>query len=48
MATSEVAQCLRATLSPDTNTRVAAELSLSELFTRSGALYRLVQKIMSS
>jgi hypothetical protein len=37
MATSEVAQCLAATLSPEANTRIAAELKLSELFTRPGA-----------
>ncbi|KAH9486456.1 Importin-9 [Psilocybe cubensis] len=37
MATSEIAQTLSGTLSPDTNTRIAAELSLAELFTRSGA-----------
>lgn len=36
MATSEIAQCLSGTLSPDTNTRIAAELSLAELFTRPG------------
>ncbi|PPQ86958.1 hypothetical protein CVT25_009780 [Psilocybe cyanescens] len=35
MATSEIAQCLSGTLSPDTNTRIAAELNLAELFTRS-------------
>ena len=36
MATSEVVQCLVATLSPETSTRIAAELKLSELFTRPG------------
>ncbi|EMD32596.1 hypothetical protein CERSUDRAFT_161550 [Gelatoporia subvermispora B] len=32
MASSEIAQCLSATLSSDNNTRIAAELKLSELF----------------
>ena len=37
MATSEVAQCLTATLSPDPNTRISAELKLAEYFTQTGA-----------
>jgi len=37
MSTSEVVECLAATLNPDTNTRIAAELKLSEWFTRQGA-----------
>ena len=31
---SQIADVLKATLNPDTNTRVAAELSLAELFTQ--------------
>lgn len=37
MATSEIAQCLTATLSPDPNTRISAELKLAEYFTQTGA-----------
>ena len=37
MATSEIAQCLTATLNPDPNTRISAELKLAEYFTETGA-----------
>ncbi|KAF8963883.1 armadillo-type protein [Flammula alnicola] len=47
MATSEIAQCLTATLSPDTNTRIAAELSLAELFTRPDVGISLSHLILS-
>lgn len=36
MASSEIAQCLSATLSPDTNTRIAAELKLGGLLNAPG------------
>lgn len=39
MASSEIVQCLTAALSPETSTRVTAELKLSTLFTRPGALF---------
>ena len=37
MATSDIAQCLTATLSPDPNARISAELKLAEYFTDTGA-----------
>lgn len=37
MTTSDIAQCLSATLSPDPNTRISAELKLAEYFTETGA-----------
>lgn len=37
MSTAEVAECLTATLSPDPNVRINAELKLSGWFTRPGA-----------
>jgi hypothetical protein len=37
MTTSDIAQCLTATLSPDPNTRISAELKLAEYFTETGA-----------
>lgn len=37
MTTSEIAQCLTATLSPDPNMRISAELKLAESFARTGA-----------
>jgi len=37
MAASDIAQCLAATLSSDTSTRISAELALSEILTRPGA-----------
>lgn len=37
MAELELIQCLSSTLSPDTNTRIAAELRLSELLKSSDA-----------
>jgi len=37
MTASEVLQCLTATLSPEKNTRITAELKLNQLFTRPGA-----------
>ncbi|KAI0721417.1 ARM repeat-containing protein [Cerioporus squamosus] len=40
MASSEIAQCLSATLSPDTNTRISAELKLGQLLNAPGS-YRL-------
>ncbi|KAF8167572.1 armadillo-type protein [Crassisporium funariophilum] len=48
MATSEVAQYLTATLSPDTNTRIAAELGLAEYFTRPDAGLSLAHIILSN
>jgi len=36
MSVADVAQVLAATLSPDTNTRVSAELKLAEYFTYPG------------
>lgn len=38
MASSEIAQCLTATLSSDTNTRISAELKLSEILRAPGSL----------
>lgn len=37
MAAPEVLQCLMATLSPEKNARITAELKLNQLFTRPGA-----------
>ncbi|CAA7265862.1 unnamed protein product [Cyclocybe aegerita] len=39
MTTAKIAECLTATLNPDTNTRIAAELKLGEWFTRPGASF---------
>ncbi|KDR85511.1 hypothetical protein GALMADRAFT_52743 [Galerina marginata CBS 339.88] len=46
MTASEIAQCLSATLSSDTNTRIAAELSLAERFTPDVAI-SLSQLVLS-
>jgi hypothetical protein len=34
---SQITECLAATLSPDTNTRISAELRLAELFASPGS-----------
>ncbi|KAI0756104.1 ARM repeat-containing protein [Daedaleopsis nitida] len=41
MASSEIAQCLSATLSADPNTRISAELQLSKLLTTPGSYFSL-------
>ncbi|KAI0354778.1 ARM repeat-containing protein [Trametes cingulata] len=48
MASSEIAQCLSATLSPDTNTRISAELKLSSLLNTPEAGLALSQLILAS
>ncbi|KAF5352862.1 hypothetical protein D9756_006082 [Leucocoprinus leucothites] len=45
-STSEIAQILSTTLSPDTNTRVAAELKLAESFTNTNAGLALAQIVL--
>ena len=39
MSFTSIAECLASTLSSDTNTRVSAELKLSELLVFPGVLY---------
>ena len=48
MATSEIAQCLTATLSPDPNTRISAELKLAEYFTQTGAFNCVISAFLSN
>ncbi|RPD64798.1 ARM repeat-containing protein [Lentinus tigrinus ALCF2SS1-6] len=48
MASSEIAQCLAATLSPDTNTRIAAELKLGQLLNAPEAGLTLSQLVLTS
>ncbi|KAI0325407.1 ARM repeat-containing protein [Cubamyces sp. BRFM 1775] len=48
MASSEIAQCLSATLSPDTNTRIAAELKLGGLLNAPEAGLALSQLVLAS
>ena len=45
MATSEIAHCLTATLSPDPNTRISAELKLAEYFTQTGAFICVIRTL---
>ncbi|KAI0082121.1 ARM repeat-containing protein [Panus rudis PR-1116 ss-1] len=44
---SEIAQCLSATLSPDPNTRISAELKLSELLTQPQSALTLSQLVIA-
>jgi hypothetical protein len=48
MATSEIAQYLTATLSPDPNTRISAELKLAEYFTQTGAFNCVISTFLSN
>ncbi|EJF67437.1 ARM repeat-containing protein [Dichomitus squalens LYAD-421 SS1] len=48
MASSEIAQCLSATLSTDTNTRISAELKLSQLLNSPEAALALSQLVLTS
>ena len=48
MTTSEIAQCLTATLSPDPNTRISAELKLAEYFTQTGAFNCVISAFLSN
>ncbi|KAI0778993.1 ARM repeat-containing protein [Trametes elegans] len=48
MASSEIGQCLSATLSPDTNTRIAAELKLGGLLNAPEAGLALSQLVLAS
>ncbi|OCH92992.1 ARM repeat-containing protein [Obba rivulosa] len=47
MASSEIAQCLSATLSPDNNTRITAELKLNELFKSPQSSVGLAQLLLA-
>ena len=48
MATSDIAQCLTATLSPDPNTRISAELELADYFTEPGAFDCVISTFLSN
>ncbi|KAF8913175.1 armadillo-type protein [Gymnopilus junonius] len=47
MTSSEIAQCLSSTLSPDTSTRIAAELTLANLFSRPDVSISLSQLVLA-